>query len=273
MISASRIPKTRASTFGGRRPLQQRAPGDVEQAAGGAGDREQEQRPDGLRPHRHHGERDGPDAERGDDRRHQPGPPDERRGDRDPERAAGAEGRVEVAGATLAHPERVDREHDVEHVEHPDRDVLRAEQADEQPRLRLVAQHLEALEELRRRCRSPRPALAAGGPLIGRTRTAATRTSAPISRKTQPGPHVAISSPATAGATSTLTLSIQPEITLAAVSSSGARASAGVSVATVGRVTTTAVAATAAARVREPRRPVRGSGPPRSRPCAIPCAT
>ena len=137
--------------------------------------------------------------------------------------------------------------------------------------MRLFAEHLEPLQQLghfaggrvRRRL---------SGPRIGKTRIAPTSTSAPISRKTQPGPQAAISSPATAGAMRTLMLSIHPDTTLAAVSSSGTLARAGTSVATVGRVTTIAVAATAAAVYAS------HGGPPRIStaavaPMAMPCAT
>ncbi len=92
----------------------------------------------------------------------------------------------------------------------------------------------------------PASAEAAAGPSIGATRAAPPSTSSPIDRNTQPGPAVASRTPASAGATSTLTLSVQPKTTFDAVSSSGTRASAGASAACVGRVTVTAVAATAA---------------------------
>ena len=48
MISASSTPKTRASTSAGAVRCSSVLPGDVEQAAGGAGDSEQEQRRHGL---------------------------------------------------------------------------------------------------------------------------------------------------------------------------------------------------------------------------------
>jgi hypothetical protein len=66
-----------------------------------------------------------------------------------------------------------------------------------------------------------------------------------------------------AGATTRLTLSIQPETTLAAVSSSGDRASAGTSAAWAGRVSVTAVAATAASAY------VSGAGTPASNAAAV----
>ena len=67
-----------------------------------------------------------------------------------------------------------------------------------------------------------------------------------MTAKTVPAPPRPSRTPASAGATSTLRLSIQPATTFAAVSSSGVRASDGRSTACAGRVTVTAVAATAA---------------------------
>ena len=82
--------------------------------------------------------------------------PDERRGERDSDDAAGAKRCIEIAGAPLTHPERADREHDIEDIEHADRDALRAEQPDEESRLRLVAEHLSP-PATRPPCRSSRP--------------------------------------------------------------------------------------------------------------------
>ena len=87
---------------------------------------------------------------------------------------------------------------------------------------------------------------AGAGPRIGATTTAAAAPSAAITAKTVPGLETASSTPVAAGAASTLVLSTQPERTFAAVSSSGVRASAGSSVACAGRVSVTAVAASAA---------------------------
>ena len=156
--------------------------------------------------------------------------PDERGSERDSDDAAGTESCIEIARAALAHPERADRKHDIEDIEHADRYVLRSEQPDEEARLRLVAEHVEALHQLGYGAGRSRRRLAARALGSAGRGTALTRTSAPISRKTQPGPQAAITSPATAGATRTLTLSIHPETTLAAVSSSGTLASAGTSV-------------------------------------------
>ncbi len=114
-----------------RGALEQRLSRHVEQRVRRARESEQEQRTCGGRPHRHDHERGRPDGERDDDRRHQPGPPDERCRDADAKCAAGTERRIEVAGATVAHAERADREHDVEDIEHPERDLLRSEQPDQ----------------------------------------------------------------------------------------------------------------------------------------------
>ena len=54
------------------------------------------------------------------ERRSEPRPPHERRGRRDAEHAAGAEGRVQVAGSRLAEREQAQRQHDVEDVEGAD---------------------------------------------------------------------------------------------------------------------------------------------------------
>ena len=64
--------------------------------------------------------------------------------------------------------------------------------------------------------------------------------------KTQPGPTVASSAPASAGAVNMATLSFQPETTFVAVSSSGRRARYGTSAAWAGRVVVIAVATSAA---------------------------
>jgi len=77
-----------------------------------------------------------------------------------------------------------------------------------------------------------------------------------MAAKTQPGPTVASSAPASAGATSIATLSFHPDTTLAAVSSSGRRARNGTSAVWAGRVVVIAAAESAA------RKYTRYRGPP-----------
>jgi len=84
-----------------------------------------------------------------------------------------------------------------------------------------------------------------------------------MTAKTTPGEPTARSTPVAAGADTSETLSIQPETTLAAVSSSGDRASAGTSAACAGRVSVTAVAATAASAYES------GAGAPPSSAAAV----
>ncbi len=90
------------------------------------------------------------------------------------------------------------------------------------------------------------PAPVGRGLWTGATRTAAAPATTAMTAKTAPAPPTPSRTPASAGATRTLRLSIQPATTFAAVSSSGVRASDGRSTACAGRVTVTAVAATAA---------------------------
>ncbi len=80
----------------------------------------------------------------------------------------------------------------------------------------------------------------------GATSTADTSVAAAMAAKTQPGPTVASSAPARAGATSIATLSFHPDTTFAAVSSSGRRARNGTSAVWAGRVVVIAVAESAA---------------------------
>ena len=80
----------------------------------------------------------------------------------------------------------------------------------------------------------------------GATSSAEPSVTADMTAKTQPGPAVARSTPATAGAVSMATLSVHPETTFEAVSSSGRRARCGTSAVCAGRVIVTAVAARAA---------------------------
>ena len=133
---------------GRRRPLQDRPARDVEQRTRGSGHGEQEERAADGRPHGEHDERRAPDEHAEHERRQQPAAPDERDRHCDPGHAAGAEGGVQVARARAAEVEHRDREHDVEHVQRADRDVLPAEQADEHPRRRLARQDAEAGERL-----------------------------------------------------------------------------------------------------------------------------
>ena len=62
------------------------------------------------------------------------------------ERTAEAERRVEVSRATVTHSEHAHREHDVEDVQHAERDLLRAEQPDERSGGRLADDDGEALD-------------------------------------------------------------------------------------------------------------------------------
>ena len=69
---------------------------------------------------------------------------DERGRRRDPEHAARAERRVQVAGAGAAEVEQRDREHDEEDVERPDRDDCAASKPEQQPRLRFLSHEPQA---------------------------------------------------------------------------------------------------------------------------------
>ena len=156
-MSDSSSANTWPSTCGRRGALQQDAAGDVEDGAAEAGDGEQREGADDRREDAEHGEGERRREDAGDERRRQAAARHERRRDRDADEPAGAEGRVEVAGAGLAHAERGDGEHHVEHVERAHEDVLRADDADERARRRHAPHGGDALAHLgRERHPSPR---------------------------------------------------------------------------------------------------------------------
>ena len=127
-------------------------------------------------------------------------PADERDGRHDPDHAAGAEGRVQVAGARAAEAEQGDGEDDVEHVERADRDRLGASRpsrcAPPAPPARAAAP--AAAPVVLRRGR-------AAGPATGSDTSPPSTDTPAITAKTRPGEPTPAARPPRAGATTRLT--------------------------------------------------------------------
>jgi hypothetical protein len=130
------------------------------------------------------------------------------------------------------------RELDEEHVEGAEGDTVRTEEDDEEPCVRIVAQHRNAAPD-----RGFLVALGgARADCVSERGDAPTTHAPPITANTIAGELTARMTPATTGATRMLRPSTQPDATFVAASSFGVRARPGANEAWIGLVSVNAIA-------------------------------
>ena len=141
-------PEDARQHLGRRRALEERPPGHVEQAVCCTGHDEEKQCGHNGGQKGQEDERSRPRGERADDRGDQTRATHERCRDGDRKRTTETECRIQVPRTAVPHPEHAHREHDVEDVQHPEGDLLRAEDPDERSCRGLTDDDREPLDQL-----------------------------------------------------------------------------------------------------------------------------
>ena len=140
----------------GNRALEEREPGDVDDAVRGADHREQDDHGRGVGERRHQHDRDAPEDEGPGERRREPLAAQRDRAER-ADQAPGSDRGRQVSDLRRALVEHLVGGDDDQHVQAPAHERLRGDEAHEEPRARDLADRLEALPDLDCATRSQAP--------------------------------------------------------------------------------------------------------------------